>query len=276
VRSLRGLYVIRGGGATPRLSAPVASRSARAADAPDDGRLATLEVDFSKFDTWYRIDSWWEGTFMERTVRGAFARTIKNNGPNVKVLFNHGFDMSIGDKVLGVPEVLEERADSPHLEAGLLDTSYNRDLLPGLRAGAYGSSFMFEVLGESWNREPGVSDHNPEGLPERSVTEVRLHEAGPVTWPANPAATAGVRSGMDWYAEQVQLRRDREQLDELARLFTAFRALHGLGDVGASTTSSATEPKTSAPGEEDPARHVDGVSATARRRRLSLIGMAKG
>lgn len=213
---------------------------------------------------------------MERIVRGAFARTIKNNGPNVKVLFNHGFDMSIGDKVLGVPEVLEERADSPHLEAGLLDTSYNRDLLPGLRAGAYGSSFMFEVLGESWNREPGVSDHNPEGLPERSVTEVRLHEAGPVTWPANPAATAGVRSGMDWYAEQVQLRRDREQLDELARLFTAFRALHGLGDVGTSTTSSTTEPKTSAPGDEDPARHVDGVSATARRRRLSLIGMAKG
>ncbi|MFW6091627.1 MAG: HK97 family phage prohead protease, partial [Actinomycetota bacterium] len=243
-------------------------------DAPEDGRLATLEVDFSRFGTWYEIDSFWEGRFLEQIERGAFRKTIAERGDQVKILFNHGFDMYVNDKVLGVPEVLEERKDSPHMEAGLLDTSYNRDLLPGLRAGAYGSSFMFEVLGESWEFEPEASDHNPEGIPERTVNEVRLYEAGPVTWPANPEATAGVRSGVDWYAAQLA-ERDQDRYDELLRSFTAFRALHGLD-----TPTGAVIPDR--PGPESPAsdagsdRHVDGAAAArARARRLQLIDMAR-
>lgn len=274
MRSMRGLYVIRGGAAVPKLAARTKRADADAGDAPADGRLGTLEVDFSNFGTWYEIDSFWEGKFLERTQRGAFKKTIKENGSNVKVLFNHGFDFHIGDKVLGVPEVLEEREDSPHLEAGLLDTSYNRDLEPGLRAGAYGSSFMFEVLEEKWSQEPEKSDHNPDGLPERTITQVRLFEAGPVTWPANPDATASLRSGVDWYAEQVQLRRDREQYDELVRSFTAFRALNGLSTPDGAATRPVPEPETPA-SEPSSDRHVDGVSATARRRRLALIDMAR-
>jgi hypothetical protein len=274
MRSMRGLYVIRGGAAVPRLAALAVRADEPAGDAPADGRLGTLEVDFSRFDTWYEIDSFWEGQFVERIVRGAFKKTIRENGSNVKVLFNHGFDFHIGDKVLGVPEVLEERDVSPHLEAGLLDTSYNRDLEPGLRAGAYGSSFMFEVLAEKWVREPEKSEHNPDGLPERTITQVRLFEAGPVTWPANPDATASLRSGTDWYAEQVQLRRDREQFDELVRSFAAFRALNGLSIPEGTATPPVTKPETPA-SEPDSDRHVDGVSATARRRRLALIDMAR-
>lgn len=273
MRPIRGLHVIRSGATVPRLAAR--ADDGDPADAPVDGRLGTLVVDFSRFDTWYEIDSFWEGRFLERTQRGAFKRTIKNSGGNIKVLFNHGFDFNIGDKVLGVPEVLEEREESPHLEAGLLDTSYNRDIEPGLRAGAYGSSFMFEVLGEKWNREPGRSDDNPDGLPERTITEVRLMEAGPVTWPANPDATASLRSGTDWFASRM-FERDRDQYDELVRSFEAFRALHGLrtSPDGEPAAPAEPEPKTSAPGDE-PARHVDGVSAAVRRRRMALIDMAR-
>lgn len=266
MRSLRGLYVIRGGVGTPRLADRAKAADAPAPDAaPDDGRLGTLEVNFSQFNTWYRIDSWWEGTFLERTAPGSFKKTIAERGSQVKVLFNHGFDFNIGDKVLSVPEVIEERKDSPYLEGPLFDTSYNRDLMPGLRAGAYGSSFMFEVLGESWNREPETSADNPDGLPERTITEVRLHEAGPVTWPANPDAAASLRSGVDWYAEQVQ-KRDQHSYDELVRSFTAFRALNGLA------TPSIPEPV--APASVPADRHVTGISAAARRRRLTLIDMA--
>jgi HK97 family phage prohead protease len=279
-RSLRGLYVIRGGAAGAVLAQRAeADAGAAEEEAAADGRLGTLEVNFSKFNTWYRIDSWWEGTFLERTVPGSFKRTIANRGSQVKVLFNHGMDFNIGDKVLSVPEVIEERADSPYLEGPLFDTSYNRDLLPGLRAGAYGSSFMFEVLGETWNREPDPSEHNPDGLPERTITEVRLHEAGPVTWPANPDATAGVRSGVDWFVDQVK-QRDERRFDDLVRTFEAFRALNGLGtppeDGGPAGVGAIPdpEPQTPAPGAE-PARHVDGMSAAARRRRLTLIDMAK-
>lgn len=286
MRSIRGLYVIRSG-APVRASTKAARADADAGDVPADGRLGTLDVDFSRFDSWYEIDSFWEGQFLERTVKGAFKRTISahwraakgRGGDTVKVLFNHGFDYNIGDKPVSVPEVLEEREDSPHLEGPLFDTSYNRDLEPLLRAGAYGSSFMFEVLGEKWDREPEKSEHNPEGLPERTITEVRLFEAGPVTWPANPEATAGLRSasGTDWLLDQLQ-KRDADRREQLVADLAAFRARHGLRTLPdgrpATPTSTPAPPTTPAPGTE-PARHVDGVSATARKRRLAIIDMAK-
>lgn len=289
MRSIRGLYVIRSGAPVRASTKPARAADEQAAgDVPDDGRLGTLDVDFSRFDSWYEINSWFEGQFLERTVKGAFKRTIAahwraakgNGGDTMKVLFNHGMDMYINDKPLGVPEVLEEREDSPHLEAPLLDTSYNRDLEPLLRAGALGSSFMFEVLGEKWDREPEKSDHNPEGLPERTITEVRLFEAGPVTWPANPEATAGLRSasGTDWLIEQVRTR-DASRCEQLEADLRAFRARHGLrtlseDDRPATPKNTPAPPKTPAPGDE-PARHVDGITAAARRRRLRIFDMAK-
>lgn len=254
MRSLRGLHIIRSGVATPTLTNARAVGDDGVTPAPaTDGRLATLEVDFSLFDVWYEIDSWWEGRFLERTVRGAFKRTIARSGSNVKVFFNHGFDPSIGSKVLGVPELLEEREQSPHLEAGLLDTSYNRDLLPALRAGAYGSSFMFEVTSESWEHEPEASDHNPNGLPERTITEVNLFEAGPVTWPANPEATSGVRSGTDWMIDQLQ-ERNADQVDDLVRSLAGFRAMHDLRsplDEGHATSAAVDLDATTAPDLEE-------------------------
>lgn len=270
MRSIRGLYVIRSGGVTPTLSAlPVRADSG---DVPADGRLGTLLVDFSRFNSWYEINSFWEGRFLERTVRGSFRKTIAERGSRVKVLFNHGFDFHIGDKILGVPEVLEERSTSPHMEVPLLDTSYNRDLEPGLRAGGYGSSFMFEVLGESWDREPEKSDYNPEGLPERTITEVRLLEAGPVTWPANPDATAGMRSasGTDWLVEQLQ-QRDKDLREDLVRSLAGFRAMNGLRTPSeGAATPDLPAPTTPAPGNQ-PDRHVDGITQQSRDARLRAI-----
>lgn len=278
-RSLRGLYVIRGGAAGAALkstSQAVAdelraqAKKVEEAAAPEDGRLATLEVNFSTFNSWYRIDSWLEGTFLERTSPGSFKKTIDERGKQVKILYNHGMDMNIGDKVLAVPEVIEERKDSPYLEGGLLDTSYNRDLLPGLRAGAYGSSFMFEVIHDEWNEEPERSADNPDGIPERTIHEVRLFEAGPVTWPANPDSTAGVRSGVDWYGEQIQ-RRDPARHEDLVRSFSAFRALNNLHVPTAPQVATPDAPVPPAPS----GRHVTGLSAAARERRLKLMTMGK-
>lgn len=273
--AIRGLQLIRGGAMAPALDRP------RPARAEDDDAAATDEmpvmtVEFSRFDTWYEIDSWWEGRFLERTKKGSFKRTIKSQGAaGVKVLFNHGRDMQIHQKVLGVASILEERDTSPYMEVPLLDTSYNRDLVPGLEAGAYGSSFAFEVIGESWNREPGAADHNPEGLPERTITEIKLFEAGPVTWPANPDATAGLRSGVDWLMAELA-ERESDQYQELVRSFAAFRALHGLGTPSKDGLASPAKPDPMAPAPGDePARHVSGLSAAARSRRLSLLGVKR-
>jgi len=230
-RSLRGLYAIRGGFASPSLAERVKPDVSRETEPEQDAapadELGTLRVDFSVFDVWYRISSAWEGIFMERVSPGAFKKTLAERGGQTKILFNHGQDLTIGDKPLAVASDFGETKNSAFLEGALLDTSYNRDLAPGLRVGAYGASFMFEALGENWDYEPEASASNPEGLPERTITEVRLMEAGPVTWPANPAATAGLRSGASWFGEELRSR-EPDRYDDLVRTYAAFRALNGL------------------------------------------------
>ncbi len=267
MKCLRGLHVIRGGTRAPSLgSRATTPDTTEPADtmpeAPGDAPLGILEVNFSQFNTWYEIDSFWEGRFLERTMSGSFKRTIAQQGSSVKVLFNHGMDMMCGDMPICVPDLIEERAESPYLEGALLQGTPDL-LVSGLRAGAYGSSFMFEVLSDSWEYEPAISDYNPNAIPERTITEVRLYEAGPVTWPANPDSTASLRSGVDWYADQIK-QRDQRSYDEMVRSFTAFRALNRLPG-----------PATSAPDDRSPARHVDGVTAAARRRRLTLIDLVR-
>lgn len=170
----------------------------------DDAPMPVMSTTFSVFDEWYEIDSYFEGKFMERTIRGAFADTIRDDIGDMKVLFDHGYDPSIGNKVLGPIRTLVEKKTGPYSEVPLLDTSYNRDLVPGLTAGVYGASFRFRVVGEEWDDDPGPSDYNPKGLPERTITKVKVYEFGPVTFPANPAATAGVRSLTDQFYEGLR------------------------------------------------------------------------
>lgn len=215
----------------------------RSSDAAEAGGLGTLVSRFSPFDTWYEIDSMWEGNFLERTALGAFAKTMAEQRDNVKCLFNHGYDMQIDQKILGTIDDLREDSDSAVGEVGLFDTSYNRDLLPGLQAGAYGSSFRFRVIRDEWNDEPGKSAANPDGIPERTIREVRLFEFGPVTFPANPAATAGVRCMTDDYYERVRSR-DPQRVDALLVRARAIRtpdagaALAGTPAEGAASTTT--------------------------------------
>lgn len=228
------------------------------AKASDGGGMPLMEVRFSAFDTWYEIDSIWEGNFLERTERGAFAKTIAESRDQIKVLFNHGFDPGIGQKVLGVPESLTEEKDSPVGQVRLFDTSYVRDLLPGLEAGVYGSSMRMRVTRDEINQDPGVSDHNPKGLPERTIKEVRLYEFGPVTFPANPSSTAAVRSMTDAYVEGMRSR-DPQWVDEQTRSRDA-------------QVRTSPEPRTGdAANVEPPApapSHPGGLTSAQRRARL--------
>lgn len=237
----------------------------RAADAESDA-LAVMEVRFSVFDTWYEINSWWEGRFLERTRRGAFTKTIAESGLRTKVLFNHGHDFHIGEKLLGQVESLSEENDSPVGVVPLFDTSYNRDLLPGLRAGAYGSSFMFRVIKEEWDDEPSRSEHNPEGLPERTITEVRLYEFGPVTWPANPDATSGLRclSGTDQYYEQMR-QRDPGRVETLRSRITSLRTPAPAPAATGTDPGQGAAPATT---DEPATRHSGGLTPRERRERL--------
>jgi len=166
----------------------------------DDEFLATVDISFARFDVWNEIESWSEGHFLERLDPGAFADTISERGDNVKALYDHGHDPGIGNKVLGPVLALRESDGGPEGTIGLLDTSYNRDLLPGLEAGLYGASYRFSVDDETMERSPEPSDYNPDGLPERTIHSVNLFEFGPVTFPADEGTSVGTRSLTDTYA----------------------------------------------------------------------------
>lgn len=181
------------------------------------------------FDRWTTIDSW-EGKFKERIAPTALNQTLKTNAKNVKVLFNHGMDPSIGDKPLGKPSVMQVDERGLYAEVVLSETSYNDDLLALMRDGAIdGQSFRFSVVKEDWAKTDTK-------LPERTITELRLYEFGPVTFPAYQATTIGIRS-RDTFAEWQGL--DEERRTQVAKIMgvdlrtLTFGAAEGTPDARA-------------------------------------------
>jgi len=199
----------------------------------NESGLPTLTGHFSVFNEWTEINSSWEGRFMERVAPGAFEKTFSENRKGMRVLFDHGKDPSIGNKVLGPIDVLRSDERGAYYEVPLFDTSYNRDLVPGLKAGSYGSSFRFKVMREDVERNPERSEHNPEGIQERTILEAKVMEFGPVAFPAYAGATAGVRSLTDDYILD-RLAEDPEKLAELLARLT--------GQNAPSTETPAVEP----------------------------------
>lgn len=110
----------------------------RATGLPDGEPLRTMYSHLAVLDSWTEIDSWAEGNFMERISPGSFAFTIAIDRDRLRVLLEHGKDPTVGNKLLGVPLVLREDEVGAYSEVGLFDTSYVRDLIPGLEAGQYG------------------------------------------------------------------------------------------------------------------------------------------
>lgn len=168
----------------------------READPDSDGEAAApvLYGHFARFEEWTEIDSFWEGRFLERIAPGAFKKTFRERTP--KVLFNHGHDSTMGNQVLGEIDDLREDGEGAYYEVRLFD-GVPALLLDGLRAGTYGASFRFRVIREELVQEPKRSEHNPDGIAERTIKEAQVFEFGPVTFPAYEGATAGVRSWTD-------------------------------------------------------------------------------
>lgn len=177
-------------------------------DIADGGPVLTGH--FAPFNEWARIDSHYEGTFLEQIAPGAFAESFARTTP--KVTFNHGGDPELGDKLLGGPVSVREDEIGAAYDVPLF-ASVPPLLLDGLRAGQYGASFRFNVESDEVVRKPDPSAHNPEGLPERTITAANVMEFGPVTFPAYAGATAGIRSLTD----QFRPRDTAEVIADMAR-----------------------------------------------------------
>jgi phage head maturation protease len=185
----------------------------------DTGDGSTMFGHFTVFDRWYEIDSWIEGHFLERTVKGSARKTIKENRDQIVTAYDHGYDIYIGDSQLGHIDMLREDDEGVFYEVPLYDTDYNRDrILPLLqgrtmdgrnRGSALGASFKFRKVRDEWNMSPKRSDYNPDGIPERTVREFQLFEFGPVNFPASAAATSGVRGLTDWAHDRHRAQAER-------------------------------------------------------------------
>jgi HK97 family phage major capsid protein len=155
------------------------------------GRLAPV-------NEWAEIRSVREGHFLERHAPGAFSKTFKETTP--KILFQHGRDNLLGDRIIAQPIELGEDEVGPFYRAELLD-GLDPLLVEGLKRNLYGSSHTFQAVREDkmvYPKEPTA--WNPDMLPERTIREVRVPEMGPVTWPAYLGSATSARSLSDEFA----------------------------------------------------------------------------
>lgn len=164
-----------------------------------DGR--TVEAYAAVFDTPVEITDH-DGTYLEQISRGAFNKTIADNGTRFGVLFNHGLTIygtpsDRGSMPIGTP--LEVRTD----DRGVVTvTRYNKtpladEALEGIRSGAItAQSFQGRFIASDRKAPRGGWRRASDGtLTTVTRTEIAMKEYGPAVFAAYPsAAITGVRS----------------------------------------------------------------------------------
>lgn len=195
VRNRSGFDVVRFAPTAPQVRA-----EADEVEVEDPEREGVLFGHFSVFNRWYEIDSPWEGNFLERIAPGTFQETFADDVQ--RCWFEHGYSSTLDRHSLGSIETLREDGTGAYYEVRLFD-GLPRYFVDGLAAGEYGASFRMRILSEEIKNDPGESDHNPKGLPEVTITQVRCPEFGPVSIGASPHATANLRCGTDWFYERM-------------------------------------------------------------------------
>lgn len=139
--------------------------------------------------------------FFEIIERGAFDDVLKDD---VRALFNHDSNLILA-RSKGGQGTLSIGADDTGLwyEFEAPDTQAGRDLLVSLKRGDVDqSSFAFSLLKEG----QVFTEETKDGVTivTRTIKKVsRLYDVSPVTYPAYPDATVGLRSLEQYRAEQT-------------------------------------------------------------------------
>lgn len=160
----------------------------------------------------------WDDVF-ERIMPGAFDRAVRDD--DVRALFNHDPSSVLGRSKSGT---LRLSLDSKGLryEIDPPDTQVGRDVLTILHRGdVSGSSFAFDILGETIRKE--TVDGKTRYI--RELTDVKLFDVGPVTFPAYNAADSGARSATAAGQVRSAANAPRDRLRLLASSMTMQSAL---------------------------------------------------
>ncbi|MBM4615730.1 HK97 family phage prohead protease [Rhodococcus hoagii] len=176
----------------------------RANASAGDGDGRTLEGYAAVFDQDTEINSW-EGRFTERIAKGAFKKTLRERKPIMQ--YDHGRDSRVGSVPIGVYEDIREDDHGLFVSGKVFDNPVVEPIRQAIEGGAVtGMSFKFRVTRDEWRDKTGKRIRGDEiskllwepgdrGPLARTIREVSLYEAGPVSTPAYAGTSVGVRMG---------------------------------------------------------------------------------
>jgi HK97 family phage prohead protease len=145
---------------------------------------ATISGYGAVFDTDYEVLG-----FMESVAPGAFDKSLKERYDDLAVLADHDPARVLGTTASGTARLsVDQRGLYYEADLDLLDP----DGISTFRKVSTGkvrqSSFAFEVIKDEWTHPEDTRE-----LPHRTLREVRLWEASPVLWGANPATQVDLK-----------------------------------------------------------------------------------
>lgn len=127
------------------------------------------------------------GGFREQIAPGAFLTAIKED--DVRALFNHDPNFVLGRNTSGTLRMSED-SKGLAIEIDAPDTQFARDLLHSMERGDISQmSFGFNVRPNGSNFA-----EDDDGQIIRTLTDVRLFDVSPVTYPAYKETDVAVRS----------------------------------------------------------------------------------
>jgi hypothetical protein len=136
------------------------------------------------------------GGFREQIAPGAFADAVKTD--DVRALWNHNPDYVLG-RNRAKTLTLSEDSRGLKIEVDPPDTQFARDLMVSIERGDVSQmSFAFSVRanGQNWGKDD-------DGQVVRTLTNVRLFDVSPVTYPAYQQTDVAVRSMEQWQKANV-------------------------------------------------------------------------
>ena len=158
------------------------------------------------------------GGFREKIKRGFFSEVLGND---VRALFNHDDNMVLGRTT---NDTLTLKEDSKGLEVEIIppNTTYARDLTTLMERGDVNQmSFQWVTADDKWDESDLAN------VVRTLVKAESLWDVSPVTFPAYPQTTAGVRSAKQLYIDHVETRlaelqenkAEQEKEEEKERMF---------------------------------------------------------
>ncbi len=129
------------------------------------------------------------GMWREKVAPGAYKRTIKDH--DIRALWNHNADLVLGRNKAGTL-VLSEDKKGLAVDIHPPDTQAGRDAVTSIKRGDVTQmSIGFETVKQEWQYP-----ENKRELPLRTITESKLFEVSPVTFPAFEQTSIQARSIM--------------------------------------------------------------------------------